>query len=87
MMTSREELDSFLCLIKNPEWETFLELKKRHHAVLQKEVNRCIKENQFNEAIRAQAKLEENHKDIELLRKRMDELKKALPQEEEFTNG
>ena len=84
-MDPREELDSFLALVSCPEWKTFLNFKEKRAEVLQKEVNRLLSEDKLNDAIRAQARLDENSKDIKLLRKRMDELTGRSPKEEEFT--
>ena len=84
--TIREEFDNLLSLVKSQEWNLFLRLKERHSIYLQHEMSRLLARGDYRLADRAQAKLEENSRDVELLRKRMDELKKALPKEEDFNN-
>jgi len=85
MISPREELDRLYSLVKSEEWKMFLIIKESHAEYLQAEVNKCIAKGEYRMADRAQAKLEDNSRDIELLRMRMDALKKTLPQEEEFT--
>ena len=83
---SREQLDNIYSLVKSSEWKEFLRVKEEHAEHLQAEVNRCISNGEYRMADRAQAKLEDNVRDVELLRKRMEQLKSSLPQEEEFTH-
>ena len=85
-LSPREELDNLFILVNSEEWKQFLRIKQSHAEYLQAEVNRCVAKGEYRSADRAQAKLEENERDIQLLNKRMDELRKLMPPEEGFTH-
>ena len=84
LISPKEQFSNLMSLINSEEWRFFIQIKEKHTECLQAEVNRWLKEGKYREADRAQAKLEDNVFDIQLLNKRMQELKKTLPQEEDF---
>ena len=83
-ISPKEQLSNFISLISSDEWSQFIAIKEEHAECLQKEINRHLAEGNYRLADRAQAKLEDNMRDIELLNKRMQELKRLMPQEEGF---
>ena len=83
-LTPRGELDNLFVLVNGMEWNQFLKIKRAHAEVLQAEVNSYLAKGEYRLADRAQAKMEENNRDIQLLNKRMDELKRLMPPEEGF---
>jgi len=76
LMYRIDELDDWIHLVTTKEWKHFLSIMRNHQKHLQGEVNRYVRGNDFHNAVRAEAKLEDSAKIFELVNQRMAELQK-----------
>ncbi len=71
------ELDELTTLVTSVNWAQYLKLLKGRKEFLQKEVNRFVRGKDLMEAFGALSKLEDIDKTIDILKKRIEELRKG----------
>jgi len=69
------ELSTWENLIRSDEWKVYLDLLKDHKEHLTKEVLRYVAKEDFHNAVRAEAKIEDLGKIIDLVDARIKDLK------------
>jgi len=69
------ELDGLTRLITSPEWKHFIAILRKHEDWLDSRIHVCIKNREFDEAACCQARKNDTSKILQLLQKRLDELK------------
>lgn len=69
------ELEAWKNIVVSDDWKYVIKLLKEHESYLQKEANRQLKAGEYRLADRAQAKMEDVQKIIDLAQSRLNSLK------------
>lgn len=70
------ELSTWEALIKSEEWQVYRKLCEDHKEYLTKECLMYVKKGDFHNAVRAEAKVEDVEKQLNLITARMGELRR-----------
>ena len=69
------ELSVWQALVRTDEWKVYLDLLKSHRDTMNKEALKCVAKSDFHNAVRYEAKAEDTVSLINLVEKRIQDLK------------